>query len=218
MSTTTNGSTTRATVRCRPTSNSTTAAGRRVAGAWVTATDPAFAPQILNVVSLWDDIYDTWVRHLNLAPALYDETKGGFRPEYKPTFDDQIRPIFSSAALQQWVVNLNQRAMSADAALATISAADDPATTPLAGIKAICRSPYDPTQQDNITLMPAHLGDAGESFLTLRKTQYFFLERWNAGKGNYLAGRWLRYRGGEKCSTRRPSSTASAAASAPAST
>lgn len=159
-----------------------------VAGAWVTATDPAFAPQILNVVSLWDDVYDTWVRHLNLSPALYDETKGGFQPDYKPTFDDQIRPIFSSAALQQWVVNLNQRAMSAHAALATISAADDPATTPLAGIKAIFRSPYDPAQQDNITLMPAHLGDAGESFLTLRKTQYFFLERWNAGKGNYLAG------------------------------
>ena len=33
-----------------------------------TATDPAFAPQILNVVSLWDDIYDSWVRDSALAP------------------------------------------------------------------------------------------------------------------------------------------------------
>jgi hypothetical protein len=159
-----------------------------VQGAWVTATDPAFAPQILNVVSLWDDIYDTWVRTLKLAPDMYDEDKGGFQLGYKPTFDDQIQPIFSSAAMQQWVVNLNQRAMSAHAALAAISAADDPATTPLAGIRAIFRSPYDPAQQDNVALMPAHLGDAGESFLTLRKTQYFFLERWNAGKSNYLPG------------------------------
>jgi len=159
-----------------------------VQGAWVTATDPAFAPQILNVVSLWDDIYDTWVRTQKLAPAMYDEDKGGFQSGYRPTFDDQIQPIFASAAMQQWVVNLSQRAISAHAALSAISAADDPATTPLAGIKAIFRSPYDPAQQDNIALMPAHLGDAGESFLTLRKTQYFFLERWNAGKTNYLAG------------------------------
>ena len=146
------------------------------------------------------------MRHLEpRARRCTTKTKGGFQPGYQPTFDDQIQPIFSSAALQQWVVNLSQRAMSAHAALAAISAADDPATTPLAGIKAIFRSPYDPAQQDNIALMPAHLGDAGESFLTLRKTQYFFLERWNAGKGNYLAGRGLRYWGRAKCSTRRPS-------------
>lgn len=159
-----------------------------VQGAWVTVTDPAFAPQILNAVSLWDDIYDTWVRTLKLAPDIYDEDKGGFQPGYKPTFDDQIQPIFASAAMQQWVVNLNQRAMSAHAALAAISATDDPVTTPLAGIKAIFRSPYEPAQQDNVALMPAHLGDAGEPFLTLRKTQYFFLERWNAGKANFLPG------------------------------
>lgn len=162
--------------------------GAEAQGAWVTATDPAFAPQILNVVSLWDDIYDTWVRDLGLAPDLYDADRGGFQPGYKPTFDDQIQPIFSSAALQQWVVNLNQRAMSAHTALARITAADDPATTPLAGIKAIFRSPYLPAQQNEVALMPAHLGDAGESFLTLRKTQYFFLEQWNAGKSSFLPG------------------------------
>ncbi len=164
--------------------------GSRVSaqGAWVTATDPSFAPQILNVVSLWDDIYDSWVRNLGLAPDIFDAAKGGYQKSYKPSFDDQLKPIFSSAALQQWVVNLSERAISAHASLSGISAVDDPATTPLAGIKAIFRSPYDPAQQNNIALMPAHLGDAGEPFLTLRKTQYFFLERWNEGKGNYVAG------------------------------
>ena len=157
------------------------------AGAWVTATDPSFAPQILNVVSLWDDIYDSWVRDLGLAPDIYDVKQGAFQQGYKPTFDDQLQPIFSSAALQQWVVNLSQRAMSAHASLAAITAVDDPVTTPLAGIKAIFRSPYDPAEQNNTALMPLHLGD-GESFLTLRKTQYFFLEQWNKGKGNYAPG------------------------------
>src|SRR6185369_17382258 len=99
-------------------------------GAWVTATDPSFAPQILNVVSLWDDLYDCWVRDLGLAPDIYDTKKGEYQPGYKPTFDDQLQPIFSSAALQQWVVNLSQRAISAHASLASITAVDDPATTP----------------------------------------------------------------------------------------
>lgn len=159
-----------------------------VAGAWVTCTDPSFAPQILNVVSLWDDIYDSWVRNLGLAPDIYDVAKQAYVQSYKPTFDDQLKPIFTSAALQQWVVNLSQKGMSAHASLLGITANDDPATTPLAGIAAIFRNPYDPAQQNNTALMPLHLGDAGESFLTLRKTQYFFLQRWNLGKGNYAAG------------------------------
>jgi hypothetical protein len=158
-----------------------------VHGAWVTTTDPSYAPQILNVVSLWDDIYDCWVRQLGLAPDVYDEAKGGYQKSYQPTFDDQLAPIFQSAALQQWAVNLSQRGMSAHDSLATITAADDPATTPLSGIAAIFRNPFEP-DPTNTTLMPLHLGDAGESFLTLRKTQYFFLQRWNAGKGSYRAG------------------------------
>ncbi len=157
-------------------------------GSWVTVTDPAYAPQILNVVSLWDDIYDSWVRDLNLAPDIYDSSNGSFKKTYQPTFDDQLQPIFSSAALQQWVVNLSQRGMAAHASLTGITAIDDPQTTPLAGIAAIFRSPYDMAQQNNTALMPLHLGDAGESFLTLRKTQWFFLQRWSEGKGNYLPG------------------------------
>jgi L-lysine epsilon oxidase C-terminal domain len=36
--------------------------------------------------------------------------------------------------------------------------------------------------------MPLHLGDANDAFLTLRKTQYFFLQRWNEGLGNFNPG------------------------------
>ncbi len=158
-----------------------------VHGAWVTTTDPAYAPQILNSVSLWDDVYDSWVRQLRLAPAVYDADRGGYQSSYRPTFDDQVRPVFASAALQQWVTNLDRRAMAAHAEVAKIKASDDPATTPLAGISAIFRDPDRP-QQHITTLMPLALGDAGESFLTLRRTQLFFLKRWNEGRGSYRPG------------------------------
>ena len=81
------------------------------AGAWVVTTDPSYAPQIPNVVTLWDDIYDTWVRKLDLARDLFDKGKsdvagGAFNPSYQPSFPDQIQPIFQSAELQKWVINL----------------------------------------------------------------------------------------------------------------
>ena len=95
-------------------------------GAWVTATDPSYAPQILNVVSLWDDIYDTWVREFHLAPDIFDEGKGGYQQDYKPTFDDQLAPIFRSSVLQDWVANVNPSAIYGHGSIAAIAAIDDP--------------------------------------------------------------------------------------------
>jgi hypothetical protein len=149
-----------------------------VHGAWVTATDPSFAPQILNTVSLWDDIYDSWVTKLGLAPDIF---KDGFQHAYKPTFDDQVSPIFQAASLQQWTTNLSAKGQAAHAQVGAITGDSDPDTTPLSGIFPIFRNPNE-DQFSNTTLMPLHLGDAGESMLALRKTQYFFLEQWNAGR------------------------------------
>jgi hypothetical protein len=158
-----------------------------VQGAWVTTTDPSFAPQILNVVSLWDDVYDVWVRELGLAPEIYDAARGGYQTSFKPWFDEQLAPIFRAASLQGWVTNLSEHGLSAHQELAAITAADDPATTALAGIAAIFRNPFEARHSDT-TLMPLHLGDANESLLTLRQTQYYFLQRWNEGRGHYAPG------------------------------
>ncbi|HKS99305.1 MAG TPA: LodA/GoxA family CTQ-dependent oxidase [Rugosimonospora sp.] len=158
-----------------------------VQGAWVTTTDPSFAPQILNVVSLWDDVYDVWVRELGLAPDIYDASRGGYQEAFQPFFDDHLSPVFRAASLQGWVTNLSEHGMSAHRELASITAADNPATTSLAGITAIFRDPFQ-AQHSDTTLMPLHLGDANQALLTLRQTQYFFLRRWNTGPGNYRPG------------------------------
>jgi L-Lysine epsilon oxidase N-terminal/L-lysine epsilon oxidase C-terminal domain/Iron-containing redox enzyme len=158
----------------------------RARGAWVTTTDPSYAPQIPNIVSLWDDVYDSWVRQLGLAPDIYDESKGGYQKSYRPTFGDQLAPIFQAVPLQQWTANLSPLGGSAHREVGAITAATDPRSTVLAGL-TILRNPFEP-DQTNIRLMPAHLGDAGEAFLTLRKTQYFFLQRWNEGRDGYRAG------------------------------
>ena len=156
-----------------------------VHGAWVTVTDPSYAPQILNVVSLWDDIYDAWVTQMDLAPEVYRD--GAYMLDYQPTFEDQVRPVFQAAALQQWTTNLGPHGEAAHKSVGSITAEDDPNTTPLAGISAIFRDP-NKDEYDNTSKMPLHLGDAGQNMLALRKTQHFFLQQWSKGLGGFRKG------------------------------
>lgn len=154
--------------------------------AWVATTDPSVAPQILNIVSLWDDIYDCWVRNLDLAPALYAD--GDYKPDFRPSFDDDLQPIFRSVALQQWIANLSNAGASAHARVGAITAIDDPGSTEISGLVATFRNPFTDGDQGNTALMPLVLGDANESFLTLRKTQYFMLTQWDKGSQGFHPG------------------------------
>ena len=148
-------------------------------GAWVVTTDPSYAPQTLNIVSLWDDMYDTWARKLALAPDLYDANKGGFQTAYQPSFPDELNPIFQSVALQHWNINLNKGAIAAHLAVGAIDATTDPSTSVLNPITTYIRDPNDPAQWSvGPPLMPGSLGDSNQDFLVISKTQYFFLQQW----------------------------------------
>lgn len=144
-------------------------------------------------MSLWDDIFDCWIRDrvLNLAPQIFDPTNGGYQQSYQPTFDDQLAPIFQSPILHQWVVNLNTTGISAHSRVGTIKFGDAPSRATLHDL-SIFRLPNNPPDQDidpvAQPLMPFHLGDGDGSFLTLRQTQLFFLQRWNQAPPNVLAG------------------------------
>jgi hypothetical protein len=155
-----------------------------VHGAWVVTAPPSYAPQCLNVVSLWDDVYDTWVRELGLCPEIFSD---GFQQTYEPCFDVDIFPIFRAAALQRWNVNLPDRAIDAHDAVGNIKASDDPGETILAGL-AYIRDPNNPNQfSDGVPFMPLSTGDVGQPFLAVTLTQYFFLAQWNKGSYRKIA-------------------------------
>ena len=162
-----------------------------VVGAWVVMTDPSYAPQTLNVVSLWEDIYDTWVRKLGLAPHVFDgrflsDPKPPKKP-YRPYFEEQLLPIFRAACLQRWNTNLPRMAVQAHDAVGRISAKDDPADTILSGL-AFIRNPNNPGEDlVGPPLMPLSLGDQGRPFMSITLTQYFFLSQWNRGKEFFRA-------------------------------
>jgi hypothetical protein len=153
--------------------------------AWAVSTDPAYAPQIRNVVSIWDEVYDTWARNFSLDPALYSGppdpgNASGFNTAFKPSFSDDIFPIFRSAHLQMFTTGLNQTAIGSHARLDNLSAASDP--TKFLNVQSFIRSPYpsDNQFQTGSPRMPLALGDTGSAFLTLTQTQYFFLNQWFA--------------------------------------
>ncbi|KIG12147.1 Lysine-epsilon oxidase [Enhygromyxa salina] len=157
--------------------------------AWVISTDPAYAPQVLNVVSLWDDIHDSWVRKLDLRPDLF--ANGEFQPDYRPSFEDEVRPIFLAAGLQRWVTNLTTKGISAHEHVERITADTKVSATALAGLGLI-RKPVEPGEPapdptGDRKRMPLSLGDAGRSLLSLAKTQYQYLTYWNDGHADASA-------------------------------
>jgi len=150
------------------------------APAWVVTADPAYAPQILNTVSLWDELYDTFVREFKLQPDVYEH--GHYKEEYRPAFGEDIEPFFKAASLQEWTTNLPKGAKAAHRMVGNITATDDPAATIMAGL-AYVRDPNKPTQSNlGPPLMPLGLGDSGKAFLSPTYTQHFFLTQWDSGK------------------------------------
>jgi hypothetical protein len=150
-----------------------------VFGGWVVCGDPAYAPQIRNVVSVWDDVYDAWVRELNLQPNIYDKDLGKYDSNYKPSFETEIYPIFRASALQRWTANLPIMAVKAHETVDAIQATDDPAKTIMAGLNYIRNPNVSAELSVGVPLMPLSLGEAGTAFLAVSKTQYFFLEQWD---------------------------------------
>jgi hypothetical protein len=150
--------------------------------AWVVTADPSYAPQILNVVSLWDEMYDTFVRKLDLQPEIY--SAGAYNYNYVASFEDDVAHIFRGTGLQEWISNLPNGAKRAHRAVAGITAETDPAATILSGL-AYIRNPNLPQQATlGVPLMPGALGDSGQAFLSPTLTQYFFLTQWNDRKSS----------------------------------
>ena len=150
-----------------------------VHGAWVNVTDPAFAPQTQNVVSLWDDIYDTWIRKLDLDPNIY--ANGDYNPNFKPAFPDHVLPFFIAASVQRWNTNLPEFAIEAHDAVGRITADDNPKDTVMAGLAFVRNPNIDQQSYQGAPFMPLSLGDNGKSFLSPALTQYFMLEQWEKG-------------------------------------
>ena len=165
--------------------------------AWAVVAPPAFAPELGNLVTLYDTMFDTAVRFLGARPDIHEHGlwKTG-AAGYRPRFDTDIRPIFERGATYPWVSAIPMAPHTFDyARLADPSPAQ--ADTRKFFLD-ILRGPGDENAIDShipvISMMPFLVGDdaigaeqeagalrASAKYLSLTDTQYFFLQQWAAG-------------------------------------
>ncbi|MGH1576572.1 LodA/GoxA family CTQ-dependent oxidase [Planktotalea sp.] len=161
--------------------------------AWCICADPAYAPQVRNVVSIWDEVYNSWLRapELKLDCTIYDADNPdyaatlSYNPSYQAEFEQDVWPMFRAAHLQMFTTDLNSKAIGSHKRISSITPSDDPEA--YLRVKDFIRNPNITSGDDlqvGAPMMPLALGDTGGSFLTVTKTQYFFLEQWYAGTYN----------------------------------
>jgi hypothetical protein len=78
--------------------------------AWVLVGSPKVAPELVNIVTLDDVLYDVGVRFHGLDPDIYDaeayRANGGWNPGHNADFSRDIEPIITRPAGYQWVANI----------------------------------------------------------------------------------------------------------------
>jgi L-lysine 6-oxidase len=157
---------------------------------------PDFAPQIVNISTLSDTMFDVGVRFYNLVPQLCQN--GEFNQDYRANYQRDIQPIIDRLSRYQWVANV--QAMSAfnsrqfdyaDNSDANKSNRENYFSYFRGLSKEGDPSPDQPQQvlfKDNFPMLPLNSGSNSVSndlimkFLALDATQQFLLSQWAAGR------------------------------------
>ncbi|WP_353572331.1 LodA/GoxA family CTQ-dependent oxidase [Candidatus Albibeggiatoa sp. nov. BB20] len=160
-----------------------------VEAAWVLVAPPSYAPQIQNLVSLYDTIFDTMVQKMGFAPDLYQD--GVWQESFQPHFETHILPILKRGEGYPWVVaippkphklNYEQLAQAGVAFNGLRQRIFDYLRAPATENVLVNSS-------NGRTMMPYLAGDASidsdsqiSRYLRLTDTQYFMLSQWATGE------------------------------------
>jgi L-Lysine epsilon oxidase N-terminal/L-lysine epsilon oxidase C-terminal domain len=159
---------------------------------WVIVAPPRYAPQLVNLVTLYDVIFDTSVRFLGFRPGIYKNSI--WNKDFKPSWQRDIQPIIERAHNYHWVVAVPPKPHQFD----WIRLGNpDPAFNPYRKYYLnVVRPPNAPnlfaSLDTGLPMMPYLCGDncvdsdfTTSNYLTLTKTQYFYLQQW--ADGNFTA-------------------------------
>ncbi|MET8141080.1 LodA/GoxA family CTQ-dependent oxidase [Sphaerisporangium sp. NPDC005288] len=156
--------------------------------AWVLAVPPRFAPELSNLVTLYDTISDMAVRNLGTRPEVFAD--GLWQRDFTPDWEGDIKPILERAHHYGWVVAIPTHPHDMD-----FGKLGDPSPV-YAGMRRfyldLIRPPDAPDRfaspDSGLPLMPFLAGDncfepgpLSSRYLTLTRTQFFYLQQWAAG-------------------------------------
>lgn len=165
--------------------------------AWCIVGSPKFAPELVNPVTLDDNVFDVAVRYHNLVPQMGGAD--GFNRGYRVNFDRDVLPIIRRPLDCLWVANVPTMAVFS-APLFDVRDNSEANRAARQGYASYFRRPaFTPGgQQDQLwsgdndpdtgsPMMPLQSGSNSvwnvliDKFLTLTETQYFFLQQWADG-------------------------------------
>lgn len=176
--------------------------------AWVIVGAPKVAPELVNLVTLDDLVFDVSVRFENLIPELcYRSPResdpyepGRFNPDYVVDFERDIEPIIRRPLDYVWVADVPSMVAFAAPYFDPKDSSPQNARRREAYFRQFRRPGWGPESQRNdlfatdgekrlAPLMPVNSGSNSvstnpwiEKFLSLTETQYFMLGQWAAGK------------------------------------
>jgi hypothetical protein len=156
--------------------------------AWVAVAPPRYAPELINVVTLYDTVFDAAVRGMDARPDIYRQDR--WQQDYRPSFVDDVLPIIERIGRYPWVSAIPPHAH--DLEIAKLRDPDPRWRAMREFYLSFIRPPDAPNLEsspDNgMPLMPMLCGDncfvpgpPQASFLTLTHTQFFYLRQWADG-------------------------------------
>ena len=163
--------------------------------AWVLVAPPKFAPQLANLVSLYDTIFDAAVRAGHypqiFANGFWQSGKNGYRPNFRV----DIQPLFERASLNPWVAAIPPKPHDFPLDKLGRLGPDGLGHPDSAGLRRYVLDFVRPPDSENVliggsgaTMMPYLAGDncllpdhAPNKYMRLTDTQYFMLQQWAEG-------------------------------------
>src|ERR1051326_2974064 len=163
--------------------------------AWALVGSPKFAPELRNIVTLDDVMFDVGVRYKNLVPDMYDQTTQSFKKTFKANYERDIQPILERIGDYVWVANLpsmvafiSPRFNPRDASEANRANRETFFSYFRDSSGNEVSAPHNQLLHNGVPLVPVNSGsnsvtnDNIDRFMGLTNTQYFLLSQWKDGR------------------------------------
>lgn len=164
------------------------------ASARVIVAPPKFAPEIPNLVTLHDLMFDVMVR-AGRYPDIYASGIWQSGPQgYRPNFQTEIQPLLERATLYPWVTAMPPKPHTFDVAKLRAMGANGDGADEFKGLRRYVVDVLRPPGAENglynaagALMMPLLGGDdsspdtATAKYMRVTDTQYFFLQQWASG-------------------------------------